>query len=96
MDNQDKNYSEWVSKIMFFDHFSRVFQFQTLDPLVHGVIVSMFSRGRLITGVIGHKLDENWPHLIANLLYANGLQARRQGECAGIPLRAKKVNLMGS
>ena len=64
--------------------------------LVHGVIVSMFSRGRLITGVIGHKLDENWPHLIANLLYANGLQARRQGECAGIPLRAKKVNLMGS
>ena len=98
MGNQDKNYSEWVrvSKIMFFRPFLPSFSISNSRLLVHGVIVSMFSGGRLITGVIGHKLDENWPHLIANLLYANGLQARRQGECAGIPLRAKKVNLMGS
>ena len=41
----------------FFDDFSRNFQFQTLDFC--GVKVNMFSRGRLITGAIGHKLDEN-------------------------------------
>ena len=26
----DKNYSEWVSRMRFFDDFSRTFQFQTL------------------------------------------------------------------
>ena len=31
MGNQGKNYSEWVSKMRFFDNFSRIFQFQTLD-----------------------------------------------------------------
>ena len=31
MRNQGKNYSEWVSKMRFFDDFSRLFQFQTLD-----------------------------------------------------------------
>ena len=33
----------------------------------------MFSRDRLITGVIGRKLDENWPNLAINLLFANRL-----------------------
>ena len=32
----------------------------------------MFSRDTLITGAIGHKLDENWPILFVNLLFANG------------------------
>ena len=32
----------------------------------------MFSRDRLIAGVIGRKLDENWPNLVINLLSANG------------------------
>ena len=31
----------------------------------------MFSRDGLITGVIGRKLDENWPNLVVNPLYAN-------------------------
>ena len=31
MGNQGKNYSEWVSKMRFFDDFSRISQFQTLD-----------------------------------------------------------------
>ena len=31
MGNQDKNYCEWVSKVRFFDDFSRIFQFQTLE-----------------------------------------------------------------
>ena len=34
----------------------------------------MFSKDRLITGVIGHKLGENWPNVVVNLLYANGLR----------------------
>ena len=34
----------------FFDDFSRIF---------HGVKVNIFSKDRLITGTIGHKLDEN-------------------------------------
>ena len=42
-------------KMRFFDDFSRIFQFQTLDSWSK---VSMFSRDRLITGVIGRKLDE--------------------------------------
>ena len=29
--NRGKNYSEWVSKMRFFDNFSRSFQFQLLD-----------------------------------------------------------------
>ena len=33
MGNQGKNYSEWVSKMKFFDDFSQIFQFQTLDFL---------------------------------------------------------------
>ena len=41
----------------FFDDFSGIFQFRTLD--FRGVTVRMFSRDRLITGVIGRKLDEN-------------------------------------
>ena len=40
----------------FFDDLSRMFQFQTLD---FSWSKSMFSRCRLITGVIGRKLDEN-------------------------------------
>ena len=32
----------------------------------------MFSRDTLITGAIGHKLDENGPILFGNLLFANG------------------------
>ena len=32
----------------------------------------MFSKDRLITGVIGHKLGENWPNVVVNLLSANG------------------------
>ena len=31
MGNQDKNYSEWLSKMKFFDDFSRIFEFQSLD-----------------------------------------------------------------
>ena len=30
----------------------------------------MFSRDRLIAGIIGRKLDESWPSLVVNLLYA--------------------------
>ena len=41
----------------FFDNLSRTFQFQTLDFC--GVKVNMYSRDKLITGVIGRKLDEN-------------------------------------
>ena len=48
--NQGKNYSNRVSKMRFFDEFSRMFQFQTLG---------LFSWDRLITGVIDYKLDEN-------------------------------------
>ena len=32
----------------------------------------MFPRDRLIAGVSGRKLDENWPNLVINLLFANG------------------------
>ena len=42
----------------FFDDFSRIFQFQTLD-FSWSKSKYMFSRDRLITGVIGRKLDEN-------------------------------------
>ena len=31
MSNQGKNFSEWVSKMRFFDDFSQIFQFQNLD-----------------------------------------------------------------
>ena len=56
----------------FFDDFSRIFQFQTLD-FSWSKSKYMFSRDRLITGVIGRKLDENRPNLFANLLYTDGL-----------------------
>ena len=38
----------------------------------------MFSRDRLKTGVIGRKLDENWPNLVEDLLFANGWNTRKR------------------
>ena len=43
-----------------------------------GVTVRMFSRDRLITGVIGRKLDKNWPNLVVNLLFAYGWNLHTQ------------------
>ena len=41
----------------------------------------MFSRDRLITGIISRKLDENWPNLVVNLLFANGWNTRKPVVC---------------
>ena len=57
-----------MSEIRFFDDFSPTFNFKLQTS--RGVKVSLFSRDRLITGVIGRKLDENWPDLVVNLLFA--------------------------
>ena len=40
-------------------------------------MVSMFSRDRLITSLIGRKLDENWLNLVVDLLFANGWNTRK-------------------
>ena len=53
----------------FFNDFSRIFHFQTLD--FSWSKSKYVARDRLITGAIGHKLNENRPNLVVNLLFAN-------------------------